>query len=203
MMPSPRMRARSFLTLSTSSRRKSLLSRKLWQSNAHAFSRRWFLTGAGASALGASALVAGCSKDTPPDAAIQFDGPHQAGITTAQQDRMHFAAFNVVTNNREELAGLLQQWTSMARRMTRGETALAQDIDDVGQHSVPKDTGEAYDLRPANLTVTVGFGPSLFDDRFGLASAPPRRARGPAEIRWRHARRKALRRRHRRSGLFR
>ena len=115
----------------------------------HAFSRRLFFTGAGASALGASALLAGCSKDSPADAAVKFDGEHQAGITTTQQDRMHFAAFKVVTEDRDELAGLLKQWTSMARRMTRGETTVDQSIDDVGQHSVPKDTGEAYDLRPS------------------------------------------------------
>ena len=39
--------------------------------------------------------------------------------------------------------------------------------------SPPVDTGEALGLPPAQLTITVGFGPSLFDDRFGLASKRP------------------------------
>jgi deferrochelatase/peroxidase EfeB len=43
--------------------------------------------------------------------------------------------------------------------------------------SPPGDTGEAMDEPPANLTLTVGFGPSLFTsggtDRFGLASRRP------------------------------
>jgi deferrochelatase/peroxidase EfeB len=41
----------------------------------------------------------------------------------------------------------------------------------------PDDTGEAQDLPPARLTVTFGFGPSLFrrdsEDRFGLAARRP------------------------------
>jgi deferrochelatase/peroxidase EfeB len=41
----------------------------------------------------------------------------------------------------------------------------------------PLDTGEALDLPAAKLTITFGFGPSLFDDRgkdrFGLASRRP------------------------------
>ncbi|HFG8782625.1 Dyp-type peroxidase [Corynebacterium striatum] len=141
-----------------------------------AFSRRAFLTGA--SALGATTLVAGCATNsagtTSGDAAIKFGGEHQAGITTAQQDRMHFAAFNVVTKERSELEELLKKWTAMARRMTRGETTVDETIEDVGQHSVPKDTGEAYDLEPANLTITIRFGPSPFNDRFGLGSARPK-----------------------------
>ena len=110
-----------------------------------AFSRRAFLTGA--SALGATTLVAGCATNsagtTSGDAAIKFDGEHQAGITTAQQDRMHFAAFNVVTKERSELEELLKKWTAMARRMTRGETTVDETIEDVGPQSMPKDTGEA------------------------------------------------------------
>ncbi len=138
----------------------------------HAFNRRTFFGGAGATALAAGAL-AGCSQAPTADAAVRFDGKHQAGITTEMPERLHFAAFNVVTDSREELARLLQTWTAMARRMTRGETAQEEDIASLGQHSVPRDTGEAYDLRPGNLTLTIGFGPSLFDDRFGLAPARP------------------------------
>jgi deferrochelatase/peroxidase EfeB len=37
----------------------------------------------------------------------------------------------------------------------------------------PADTGEAVGLPPANLTITIGFGPSLFDGRFALAGRRP------------------------------
>ena len=42
-----------------------------------------------------------------------------------------------------------------------------------GPWNVPQDTGEALDLAPGHLTVTIGYGPSLFDDRFGLADRRP------------------------------
>ncbi|MDT7804498.1 MAG: deferrochelatase/peroxidase EfeB, partial [Actinomycetota bacterium] len=37
----------------------------------------------------------------------------------------------------------------------------------------PGDTGEALDLPASHLTLTIGFGPSLFDGRFGLAAKRP------------------------------
>jgi len=38
---------------------------------------------------------------------------------------------------------------------------------------VPKDMGETADLDPCSLTITTGFGPSLFDSRFGLEGFKP------------------------------
>jgi len=37
----------------------------------------------------------------------------------------------------------------------------------------PVDTGEAVGSPVSRLTITVGYGPSLFDDRFGLAARKP------------------------------
>ena len=107
-----------------------------------------------------------------------FHGTHQAGITTPAQDRLHFAAFDVVTDSREALVALLQRWTQAAEQMTRGEPAGAGAVGgDV--RLPPDDTGEALDLPASGLTITFGFGPSLFRDaegrdRFGLADRRPR-----------------------------
>ena len=66
------------------------------------------------------------TPDGPGDAAAAgrpatyaFRGEHQAGIVTPAQDRLHFAAFDVLTDSRDELVDLLQRWTLAAEQMTR------------------------------------------------------------------------------------
>lgn len=104
------------------------------------------------------------------DVIVPFDGPHQAGIVTPAPDRLAFAAFDVTTTSRDDLQALLRTWTAAARRMTQGLPA-----GDVGGDAAapPEDTGEALGLPAASLTVTLGLGRSLFDDRFGLAPRRP------------------------------
>jgi deferrochelatase/peroxidase EfeB len=103
-------------------------------------------------------------------AIVPFRDVHQAGIATPAQERMSFAAFDLKTTDRSELVALLRTWTAAAELMTRGEPVATPDGELLAP---PEDTGEAEGLRPGRLTVTVGFGPSLFDDRFGLASQRP------------------------------
>ena len=57
--------------------------------------------------------------------------------------------------------------------MTLGAEAAPGGVVGGGPWNVPQDTGEALDLAPGHLTVTIGYGPSLFDDRFGLADRRP------------------------------
>ncbi|MDN5790420.1 MAG: iron uptake transporter deferrochelatase/peroxidase subunit [Micrococcales bacterium] len=107
------------------------------------------------------------------DAPIEFHGEHQAGIVTPAQDRMHFVALDVVTKDREALAAMLKAWTRAAERMTLGAEATPGGLVGGGPQRVPQDTGEAYDLPASGLTITIGYGPSLFDDRFGLEDRKP------------------------------
>lgn len=107
-----------------------------------------------------------------------FRGEHQAGIVTPAQDRLHFAAFDVITDNRDELVALLQAWTAAAERMTQGGSAGPVGPVDGSTNVPPDDTGEAIGLSPGGLTITFGFGPSLFvgadgTDRFGIADQQP------------------------------
>ncbi|MBW8729615.1 MAG: Dyp-type peroxidase, partial [Terrabacter sp.] len=107
------------------------------------------------------------------DAAIPFRGEHQAGIVTPAQDRLHFVALDVVTKDRAQLRQLLVDWTRAAERMTAGAEAAPGGLVGGGPNRAPEDTGEAYGLPASGLTITIGYGPSLFDDRFGLAPKRP------------------------------
>ncbi|WP_369213622.1 iron uptake transporter deferrochelatase/peroxidase subunit [Streptomyces flavofungini] len=126
-----------------------------------------------AAAGGAVALTGGdeVSAAAEAGAAVPFHGPHQAGIATAVQDRLHFAAFDVKTDDREEFVRLLKDWTAAAARMTAGHTVGEGAYGGLAE-APPDDTGEALGLKPSRLTLTIGFGPSLFQ-KFGLADRRP------------------------------
>jgi deferrochelatase/peroxidase EfeB len=102
---------------------------------------------------------------------VPFHGVHQAGVGTPSQDRLAFASFDVTTTDREQLRQVLEDWTRAAAAMTRGSTVPGGAEGDPA--AAPADTGEALGLPASALTVTVGFGPTLFDDRFGLAGRRP------------------------------
>ncbi len=103
---------------------------------------------------------------------VPFYGTHQAGIDTPAQDRLFFAAFDLDGElGPGDLRELLQEWTTAADEMSRGE--LVGDVNDV-ELAPPDDTGETVGLMPSRLTVTFGFGPSLFERRgLGLGSKRP------------------------------
>jgi deferrochelatase/peroxidase EfeB len=108
---------------------------------------------------------------------VPFRGERQAGIITPAQDRMHFASFDVTTDNREDVVAMLKEWTAMAERMTRGDEAVADGAIGLNPYAPPADTGEALGLPASALTLTIGFGPSFFEkdgkDRFGIADQRP------------------------------
>jgi deferrochelatase/peroxidase EfeB len=103
-----------------------------------------------------------------------FYGMHQAGIATAQQDRLLFATFDLTTTSAAGVQHLLEEWTAAAARMTQGLDAAPAAATVVAP---PADTGEAVGLDPAHLTLTIGVGPTVFErdgaDRFGLRNRRP------------------------------
>jgi deferrochelatase/peroxidase EfeB len=135
--------------------------------------------GAAGGVIGHAAAVDTAASSGPaPDDAVAFTGRHQAGIVTPAQDRLHFVAFDVTTDSRDELVAMLKAWTEAARRMTAGKDAGPVGAVDGDRYAPPDDTGEAIGLPAAGLTLTIGFGPTLFTaadgtDRFGLAARRP------------------------------
>ncbi|MEU6212466.1 iron uptake transporter deferrochelatase/peroxidase subunit [Streptomyces sp. NPDC047023] len=130
----------------------------------------------GAAAAGGAAVAFGGGSDVvsaaAAGAAVPFHGEHQAGIASAVQDRLHFAAFDVKTKDRAELVALLKEWTVAARLMTAGRPV--GDVYEGLPEAPPTDTGEALGLKASRLTLTIGFGPGLFaKDRFGLEGRRP------------------------------
>ena len=151
-------------------------------------SRRGLLSLAGVGGAGAVAGIATgllghdalAAVAAPPKVAgdvVPFHGPVQAGITTAAQDRLHMAAFDVVTEDRAALIQLLKDWTAAAEAMTQGRETGATGAVDGPYDAPPEDTGEALGLSAGKLTVTFGFGASLFEKdgkaRFGLEGRRP------------------------------
>ncbi|MCT1766633.1 iron uptake transporter deferrochelatase/peroxidase subunit [Brevibacterium casei] len=144
--------------------------------------RAMFGVGAGTLAAGAAAgffahdpiaEAVGAENDI-----VDFYGRHQAGIVTEAQDRMCFAAVNVLTDDRDELIDLLTQWTAAAANLSRGLPVVEDGVAGGSRFAPPMDTGEAQGLSAGHLTVTIGFGRSLFtdadgQDRFGIADRLP------------------------------
>jgi deferrochelatase/peroxidase EfeB len=107
-------------------------------------------------------------------AIIPFYGTHQAGIATSAPEFLSFAGFDVVSDSADDLLGLLQGWTSAAVSLTSGEPYQPGSEK---PNAAPVDPGETIGLEPAQLTITIGFGPSLFGvggrDRLGFARRRP------------------------------
>ena len=136
--------------------------------------RRGFL--ASAAAVAGAGLVAAdrgtaSAATTETGARVPFHGLHQAGIITPAQRATVFVSFDTTAENRAELTDLLRTLTDRARFLTSGGSP-----EDLGITAPPADSGTlGPDLPTDRLSVTVGVGASLFDDRYGLAKLAPRR----------------------------
>ena len=97
---------------------------------------------------------------------------HQGGIATLPQRYAVFMSFSLAAGTgRADLQALLARWSAAGAILQQGKPVGT--VQPQVEVQPPTDTGEAYGLSPASLTVTIGLGPSLFGDRFGLAARRP------------------------------
>ena len=143
-------------------------------------SRRRFLAGGlaaagAAAALPAAACGSGGSGADPAAAEPQpqflpFRGPHQAGITHPGNQQGLMAAFTVTAADRSELRDTFTALTGEIDRLMSGRRYEERDPAYPSLH-----TGAVGNPPPpADLSVVVSVGASLFDDRYGLAERRPR-----------------------------
>jgi deferrochelatase/peroxidase EfeB len=132
------------------------------------------LAAAAAVGLGEASAAVEAKKVRGDGAVEPFSGKHQGGITTPAQGHSYFAAFDLQSEERDDLTKMLRLWTETAARLAAGRPAAP-----IGQDpAIPaSDTGEALGLQAARLTLTFGFGVGLFvkngKDRFGLSAQRP------------------------------
>jgi deferrochelatase/peroxidase EfeB len=130
----------------------------------------------GSSALASLGVFGAMAAELPASQAeavqassVAFHGPVQAGIATPAQGYLVFATFDVATTSSQRVRTVLDQWSASASAMAAGHQLPGAS--DLG--SPPPDTGEAMGLGPANLTVTLGLGPTFFDAAATTALSKP------------------------------
>lgn len=146
--------------------------------------RRHFLTSAAlAAAVAPFAQKVLASATTVPTPSLPhtltsgvepFWGKHQGGIATPIQRFTYFIAFDVVTTKRDDLIKLFRAWTDVTAKMTSGPAHFDPSAD---PNQPNEESGATVGLPASRLTITFGFGPTLFvkngEDRFGLAKQRP------------------------------
>jgi deferrochelatase/peroxidase EfeB len=148
--------------------------------------RRRFLTRS-AAVLGSGGLAAVGGRELASDDAgaraapaastlgerVPFDGRHQSGVVTRGGGEATFAALDAIATDRATLIQGLRALSSRARQLAAGTSMGRQEPDEP-----PADSGTlGTTIAPDALTVTIGFGATLFDDRYGLAGRRPARLR--------------------------
>ncbi|MBC2590289.1 MULTISPECIES: Dyp-type peroxidase [Rhodococcus] len=119
------------------------------------------VAGIGAAGIGTGLGYAATREPEPTGGrTVAFHGVHQAGIDTEPQAFAAFVALDLRPGlDRRALVGIMKVWAEDGRRLTEGSPALG-------------DTEPELAHDPARLTVTVGFGPAVFDVA-GLAAQRP------------------------------
>lgn len=98
-------------------------------------------------------------------------GEHQPGVVTPRPTAGMFVAFDVLAQDKQDLERLFRTLDQRIRFLMAGGP-----VPQVDPKLPPADSGILGPVvTPDNLTITVSVGESLFDERFGLTGAKPKR----------------------------
>lgn len=137
-------------------------------------SRRSFLGALAGVGIAGSGVLVGKAIDTAGGhSRIAFTGEHQPGVTTAAPSDAIVAAFDTTATSRHQLASTLKALSIEADKLMAGVV----DPDKGPLYPPPDSMVVGPAPPPADLTVTIGLGASLFDGRFGLGGRKPRQLR--------------------------
>ena len=101
---------------------------------------------------------------------VPFYGPHQAGVLLRAPESGIVVAFNSQARDRSELVDAFRDLSTEAQQLMDGVPPEQRS-----GGFPPTDSGVFGDeLPPAELSIIVAVGASLFDERYGLASRKPR-----------------------------
>ena len=121
-------------------------------------------------ATGAAQVTTAPSSEKTQDR-HDFLGKHQTGIVTPRPACGMLVSFDVLAGDREDLERLFRTLNERISFLMTGGV-----VTQVDPKLPPTDSGILGPVvTPDNLTITVSVGESLFDERFGLASAKPKR----------------------------
>jgi len=125
---------------------------------------------AGTAIGGSVGWLAGGKEQAPPPASgnlINCHGEHQAGIEMPNQALVNFIALDLkATTTRSEMPGWMELLTQDIESLTSASPTLADPSPELARSE-------------SNLTVTVGFGPSMFEKLALGHLAPPNFAQIP------------------------
>jgi len=113
--------------------------------------------------------VAADSTDEDLEQRQAFYGRHQSGVTTPRQASGLVVAFDVLATTRDDLQELFKGLTERIAFLTQGGPAAQIDP----KYPPPDSNLLGPIVTPANLTMTVAVGASLFDERFSLQALKP------------------------------
>jgi deferrochelatase/peroxidase EfeB len=146
------------------------------------FSRRGLLAGATAGTFTMAAYAGAKAAPEADQDVVNLSQTHpfygqgpQAGIHTPQQRHALYMTFDLTATRQRDLQVLLARWSAAIAQMMKGGTV--GQVEPSQPNAVGFDTGEALNLGPAALTVTVGLGPKVFTEAYGLAQRKPSRLR--------------------------